>query len=271
MRHVFHAIALLALSCLTSTVAAGSEAATAATGSAATSRFTTSVLSGSASVPRLWLAQRAIDRDWGPSDDSTYRTVDVKGWKADGLALALSGAVPGAGQLYVGEGSGWLYLAGEAAGWVGRAITRRRGVSLRDDAATFVGNPTDSLSAWSFARYSFVTGGDAALLEKLWTRDRDAFYQALANDATYLPGFAGNDPTVTSDSYRTLREASQDRFRQSRYFEIALLLNHAVAAFDALRAARIHDLPLRRNVDLRVDGRWHRGEPQLRAALVGRF
>ena len=79
MRHVFHAIALLALGCLTSSVAAGSEGATAATGSAAASRLATSVLSGSASVPRLWLAQRAIDRDWGPSDDSTYRTVDVKG------------------------------------------------------------------------------------------------------------------------------------------------------------------------------------------------
>ena len=160
MRHVFHALALLALGCLTSSVAASSEVATAATGSAAASGFTTSILSGSASVPRLWLAQRAIDREWGLSEDSTYRTVDVKGWKADGLALALSGAVPGAGQLYVGEGSGWLYLVGEAAGWVGRAITRRRAVSLRDDAATFVGNPTDSLSAWSFARYSFACRHD---------------------------------------------------------------------------------------------------------------
>jgi len=103
-----------------------------ATGAELTSRLAPVTFRGSAEVPELWLAQRAIDREWGPSDDSTYRTVDVKGWKSEGLALALSSAVPGAGQIYTGEGSGWLYVVGEALGWAGRVITHHRGVQLRD-------------------------------------------------------------------------------------------------------------------------------------------
>jgi len=237
----------------------------------AASQLAPSVLRGSSSVPELWLAQRAIDREWGLSEDSTYRTVELPGWKSEGLALALSGALPGAGQIYVGENSGWLFLLGEAAGWVGRIVTVHRARELRNDAALFIGDPTDSSSTWSFARYSTASGSDAALLQQLWAQDRDAFYQALANDAGYRVGFSGPNPGDAYESFVGLRESSQDRFRQARYFEIALLLNHAAAAFEALRAARIHNLPLRRNLELQLGGRWRRGEPQLRAAIAGRF
>jgi hypothetical protein len=54
-------------------------------------------------------------------------------------------------------------------------------------------------------------------------------------------------------------------------FEMALWLNHVVSAFDALRAAHIHNLPLRRNIELQLGGRLRRGEPQFRATLVRRF
>ncbi len=242
-----------------------------ATGAELTSRLAPVTFRGSAEVPELWLAQRAIDREWGPSDDSTYRTVDVKGWKSEGLALALSSAVPGAGQIYTGEGSGWLYVVGEALGWAGRVITHHRGVQLRDQAAAFVGDPNDSTSAWSFARYSGAGGGTPTQLEQLWAGDRDSYYQALANDPIYRSGFAGADPGRTFESYRDLRVTSQDRLRQSRILEMALWMNHAVSAFDALRAARFHNLPLQRSLDLQVRGGLHRGEPQFRAALVRRF
>ena len=262
---------LLVLLVLLSADPARASVPDAGTGAAAASKLAPAVLSGASSVPRLWLAQRSIEREWGPSEDSTYKTVDVPGWKSEGLALAISGALPGAGQLYVGENSGWLYLLGEAAGWIGRTITRHRGNELRNDAAAFVGDPTDPSATWSFERYATRSGGEATALEDLWGVDREAFYQALATDPRYRPGFAGANPQATFDSYRGLRDASQSRFRQSRYFEIALLMNHAVAGFDALRTARIHNLPLRRNLDLQLGGRWRRGEPQLRAALVGRF
>jgi hypothetical protein len=235
------------------------------------SQLVPSVLHGSSEVPQLWLAQRVIEREWGPADDSTYRTVEVKGWKSDGMAMALSAALPGAGQLYVGEGSGWLFMAGEALGWVGRTVTRRRGHDLSEEAAAFVGDPTDSVSTWSFARYSDVNGGEATLLRTLWDRDRDAFYQALARDPGYRVGFAGSDPAAAYSSYRGLRQSSQDEFRRARYLEVALWLHHLYSAFDGLRAARFHDLPLRRTLDLQLGGGVHRGRPSLRAALIRRF
>ena len=242
-----------------------------ATGTELTSKLAPVMLRGSAQVPQLWLAQRSIDRQWGVSEDSTYRTIDVQGWKSEGLALALSSAVPGAGQLYAGEGSGWVYMVSEALGWAGRVITRHRGNQLRDQAATFVGDPTDSTSTWSFARYASASGGAATLLEQLWAGDRESFYQALATDLSYRPGFSGSNPSVAFESYRGLRESSQNRFRQSRVLEMALWVNHAVSAFDALRAAHFHNLPLRHTIDLQLGGGVRRGEPQFRAALVRRF
>ena len=184
-----------------------------------TSRLAPMMLRGSGQVPQLWLAQRTIDREWGPSDDSTYRTVEVQSWKSEGLALALSGALPGAGQLYTEEGSGWFYLLGEALGWAGRVVTRHKANQLRDQAAAFVVDPTDSASTWSFARYARESGSEATLLEALWVADRESFYQALASEPGYRSGFAGTNPAEAYDSYRGLHADSQDRFRQARAFE----------------------------------------------------
>lgn len=235
------------------------------------SRAAIPVLRGAADVPELWLAQRSIDREWGLAEDSTYRTLDVKGWKYEGLALSLSGVVPGAGHLYVGENSGWAYLLGEALGWAGRAVTRRRGNDLRAQAVSYVGDPTDPAAAWSFERYASSTGDNADQLRLLWDKDRDAFYELLSNDSRYRYGFSAADATTAYETYHDAHEASERRYRQARYLEIALWANHVVSAFDALRAARLHNLPLRRNLDLQLGGRVGTAGPRLRAALVTRF
>lgn len=226
---------------------------------------------GAAEVPGLWLAQRGIEREWGPAEDSVYREVEVKGWKLEGLALALSSSLPGAGQLYVGERSGWVFLAAEALGWAGRTITRRRGDALREDAIALVGDPLDPAAGWSFERYSTSTGDDADELRTLWSVDRGAFYEKLASDSRYRFGFSAGDQFGAYQDYRGLHETAQDRYRQSRYAEMGLWLNHAVAAFDALRAARFHNLPLRRQVELQLSGRARRDGGEIRAALVRRF
>jgi hypothetical protein len=230
-----------------------------AAGQEVASKLAPAILRGSAQVPELWLAQRSIEREWGPSDDSLYHTVDIHGWKSEGGAMLMSAALPGTGQLYVGESSGWFF------------ITRHDGVKLSEQAATFVGDPTDSSATWSFARYTAATGGSATQLEKLWSGDRDSYYQALASDPSYRSGFSGSDPDVTYESYRGIRENSQDRFSQSRRLEMASWVNHTLAAFDALRAAHFHNVPLRRALEIQVHGSLHHGEPQLRAALLRRF
>ena len=237
---------------------------------ALTSELAPSKLS-SRDVPELWLAQRTIDRNWGLSEDSTYKTVDVPGYKSEGWAMMMSAALPGTGQLYVGEGSGWIFLAAEVLGWTGHYLVHDRAQSLSGDAANYVGDPTDSSSTWSFARYAAATGSEATQMETLWNHDRDAFYQALASDTQFKDGFKGPDPTATYSTYQGIRQSSQDRFQQVHYLDVALLLNHVVAAFDALRAARAHNLPLQRNMDLKLGGGLSHGQPTFHATLTRRF
>ncbi|HEV2106452.1 MAG TPA: hypothetical protein VGU27_12065 [Candidatus Eisenbacteria bacterium] len=218
-------------------------------------------------VPRLWLAQRTIERHWGPSDDSTYVTVNVPDWKSEGWAMALSGAAPGAGQLYVGAGSGWWYLLGEAGGWAGRWLYRREANRYRGQAAARLGDPYDSTSAWSFQRFQARGGGDVSWLQTLWADDREGFYNAIQRGG-YTAGFSGGGPFR---SWVDLRLSADNAFRREREMDALLVLNHVLSAFDALRAARIHNLPLQPNLRLQLGERWNRGGPALRAALVESF
>jgi hypothetical protein len=227
--------------------------------------------SSAAGVPELWLAQRSIDREWGPSDDSLYRVVEVPEWKREGLAMAMSAAVPGTGQLYVGERSGWIFLVVEALGWAGRVVTRQRGDDLAAEAAALVGDPTVASSGWTFDRYQASTGRDPQELRVLWEKDRDAYYELLSRSDDYRFGFSGSDPLQSYDDYRSVHESSQDRYQRSRYADAVLWVNHVVAAFDALRAARNHNLPLRRDLELKVGGKLRPHNSELRATLVRRF
>ncbi len=217
------------------------------------------------------LAQRVIDREWGVSDDSTYREVDVPGWKSEGLALGLSGAIPGAGQLYVGDSSGWFYLLAESAGWFGRMLENRRADQRHQDLARFVGDPNNPTSGFSFAQYSSKTGDKAEDLRALWSGDRDAYYRALANDPKYIAGFTGVSPAADYGRYSDLMASHDAGLHSATILESLLILNHMVSAFDALRAARLNDLPLREQYHLELGERWRHGRPELRAAVVRRF
>jgi len=226
-----------------------------------------------ADVPELWLAQRVIDREWGASDDSTYVELELPGYKSEGWAMAMSAVAPGAGQLYVGEGSGWWFLLGELAGWGGRHLLLNKADSFSTDAANFMGDPFDSSSTWSFARYQYYTGGDVQSLQQLWTVDRDAYYTAIERDPRYLEGFAGSQPEKTFVSFRNLREKRDQSLVRARYLETAIIVNHLFAAWDAMRAARFQNLPLerRKRTQLKLGERWGDSGPELRAALVRSF
>lgn len=217
------------------------------------------------------LAQRVIDREWGISDDSTYREVSVPGWKSEGWSLGLSAAIPGAGQLYAGESSGWLYLLAESAGWVGRMLERRRADQRYDDLVRFAGDPTDSTAAFSFARFSERSGGTADALVALWSGDRNAYYRALGENPAYAAGFTGPSPTDEYTTYSNLMATHDSALHGATILEGMLILNHMVSAFDALRAARVNNIPLREQYHLELGERWRHGGPELRAAVVRRF
>lgn len=223
-----------------------------------------------AEVPGGLVAQRAIVREWGPSDDSVYVEVRIPDWKSEPRALLASAILPGTGQLYVGEGSGWIHLAAEAAGWTLRALSVRRADDREDAFVALVGDPNEGTSGWSFDRYRTATGGDVSWLQTLWASDREAFYLALARERTYDAGFRGGAED-SAERFRGLREERESSLSRVRTLEALIVAHHLVSAWDALRAARFHNLPLRRSLPVQLGGGWRDGSPVFTAALVRRL
>lgn len=218
--------------------------------------------------PELVLAQRVIDREWGPSDDSVYVEVDVPQWRSGFVAASLSAALPGAGQVYVGHRRAWMFTALEAAGWGGWWWFRHEGRRLRQDAAGLVGAPEVAASGWSFGRWSAATDGDATEIAALYAADRDAFYDTIVLDPRYLAGWETDD---THARVGALRSSSDLRLGRARAFVAGLWINHLVAAMGALRAARIHNVPLGPALGLRVDAGMRSGAPRVSMALERRL
>ncbi len=218
-------------------------------------------------APTLMFAQRVITRSWGLSEDSTYVVVDVPDWRSEGGALALSAALPGAGQLYVGEHSGYLFLLAEIAGWAAHLFLVDKAETRRDEAHRYAGDPRDPSSNWSFERWAEATDEDPTALEQLYAGDPTAFYDRIS-DPAYGAGFGSAD---AGQVYRDLAASADRRRRFARYAAVGLWLNHTVAAFDALRAARIHNLPLRRNLELRIRPSLGEGGTGFTASIEGAF
>lgn len=225
---------------------------------------------GAGDVPELVVMQRAITREWGPSDDSTYTVIEVPDYKSEGWAAVMSAVVPGAGQAYVGEKSAFFFALAEVVGWTTRAVFGSKSDDSEASAGAIAGAPTDTASAWSASRWQAATGGDPSRILELYGGDRSAYYEALANDPTYTAGWrGGGDPS--QQQFKSSYDESQDYEHKQHVAEAFLWLNHAVAAFDALRAARIHNLPLQQNLDIQLKSSWRGGKPSLRAALERHF
>lgn len=222
--------------------------------------------------PELVLAQRTIDRTWGPSDDSLYHEVSIPDWKSEPAAMALSAVVPGLGQVYVGERTGWFYTIAGAAAWFESWYNTRRGREIRDDAYAYAGVPTDSTARFSFDTWEKRTGQSSDALRALYAADRNLFYFTIARDEAYRWGWADFGYTdIQREQFIELREDSQAHMKRGRYFQAAAWIDHLVAALDGLRTARAHNLPLRQNLNLKVGGRLNRGNPVVTAALETRF
>jgi hypothetical protein len=225
----------------------------------------------SGDAPVLILAQRAIDRTWGQPEGGPP-ALPVPGMLSEGRAMALSAALPGAGQIYAGEMSGVWFALAEIAGWTTRWFYTRDAQRERDRADQFVGVPADTTSAWSFDRWQEAgSGRDPAPLEVLYAGDREAFYNLIVGDPRYLEGWAGPDQAGTRADFQHLRDLSDGGLARARASEKLIWLNHMVSAFDALRAARIHNLPLRRNLELHINSSWRGSGPTMLAVLERKF
>jgi hypothetical protein len=214
------------------------------------------------------LAQRTIERQWGPSDDSVYVQVDIPGWKSEPLAGAMSMTLPGTGQLYVGDKTGWLYLAVEASAWGGWWYYHHDSEKLDNQAVTLAGPPEVASSGWSYDRWSATTQADPGTIAALYAGDRDAYYNRIAHDPAYAAGWV--NPSTHAD-FTTLRVKSEDQLGNSRYFSAGLWINHLVSAMTALRAARSHNMELRPKLGLKVRPHMDRRGPGITMVLVQKF
>ena len=217
--------------------------------------------------PQLWLAQRTIEREWTAPDDPEALASHVAGGKSELGAASLSALLPGSGQLYVGEKSGYAFLLAEAVSWAGLLYYNHQSDDHHATVNSSLGSPADSASAWSFQRYA-TRGGDPARLEALYQADQPAFYDAIASDPRFSTGWASGAEQQQFVTQLSDAQSSQHRVNQ---FSALLWLNRVVAAADAFRAARLHNLPLQRNLELKANGGFHHGRPDLTVTLVRKF
>ena len=136
--------------------------------------------------------------------------------------------------------------------------------------------------------------GDARILGVYQQESGDVDEGDYGDDYAQEGGYEGGSPQAGSESPRTPEPAvsdaamaaaaadaekakvvqckeAQDRYQRSRYSEAVLWVNHLVAAFDALRAARNHNMPLRRDIELRVGGNLRAHNSEARIVLVRKF
>jgi hypothetical protein len=216
------------------------------------------------------LAERAIDREWGESEDSVYVEMDIPGWKSDGLAMGLSAVVPGAGQWYAGSPRWWWFATAEIVGWTAYGVNQSRADEFRSNASSFAGDPSNPASNWSFERYAQATGQDPAEVKRLYAGDREAFYDLIGKDDRALAGWAGN-PAASRDYFADQRDLSDDRLEASHWASSLLWINHMLSAWDALRAARNHNASLPQGATLRIQTGWKNGDPTMKLAIERKF
>jgi hypothetical protein len=201
--------------------------------------------------------------------------------------LLLSLVVPGSGQLVQGEKRGYLYLLAEAAFWGGFYALDHRGLDERGDYEQFADEH------WSYAAYTawYETNcveckrSDDYACRPLATHGTQEYYEDIGKYKTYWRWWHmdGDEGSIEWSEWSTLDEAVRDEYwgmrgesngdlRHARYFMMAALLNHVVAAFDAFVSARrdpeagargVSDLGLEFDVPAAGDG--------LACAVVARY
>ena len=169
-----------------------------------------------------------------------------------GRMFLLSLAVPGAGQLVQGEKRGYLYLLAELSLWGGFYALDQAGLKERGEYEAFADSRWnyDKYMEWYCAECSDTSSSyDCRPLAEYGTQE---YYEDIGKYAPYwrwwhLDGDEGDTgasaPLGPADEallneYRGMRGQSNDDLRNARYFMMAALLNHVVAAFDSFVSAR---------------------------------
>ncbi|MEP7027831.1 MAG: hypothetical protein ABI960_04475 [Candidatus Eisenbacteria bacterium] len=220
------------------------------------------LLQADSETPELVLAQRSITRDLGKRTDEVgpepeFAYVDVPGWKSPGTASLLSMALPGAGQLYAGSKSGFVFLGVEAVAVLAYVKYRGDSHEKRDQYFGYVGDPNQPGSRFSFERLAgTVSTEELERLRKIYEKDPREFYDEVSTNDVYAGGWTDPNPDIGADGARSTAQAYLDEVeslgRKSRVGLFAAIANHVAGTVDALHLARMNNLALRENLSLKV-------------------
>lgn len=166
------------------------------------------------------------------------------------IAAAMSGVLPGTGQLYVGSKRGVVYLVAEAGFLVAHVVTKRDAESLRDSylrevRANVKFDGPGSFDRWTMEDFEHATlfdnwhniyteenGQPLERVGKFYWKDREDFKDVSPASGNPLP------PSELRQVALEYRNRSNDRFKAATTFVGLLLFNHLVSAVDAMATAR---------------------------------
>lgn len=205
------------------------------------------------------LAQRAIESGRGgpkAGDTPDARVTKPTGRKSPALAGLLSAVVPGAGQAYLHNQSGYAFFGVEVAAWLAHFSLRDTGKDKEREYKRFADGH------WSFERYRDPNSGPCtadghsdrgvqdSTLVFLYDTRRDDWYEDIGKLTIYSCGW---DSPANRLFYRDLRNDSNDFLRAARYATSVILLNHIVSALAAAKGAASHNQHLTGGLELQID------------------
>ena len=214
--------------------------------------------------PELILAQRAIDRELypeapAPTDSTDFQYVEVEGWRSPVLAAGMSAILPGTGQLYTGAKRGYVFLGIQAVALYTYFHFDSKAEDNQMEAFAYAGDPSSAPSRWSFERFEQEAGqGEADRMREIYERDPSEFYSRISSDPQYFAGWAGTDEAEKVDNvagYRLLDEERIDAQRASQLGLFAAIANSVVSAVDAFRQAKLNNLEIEQDWNLRFKAR----------------
>ncbi len=203
--------------------------------------------------PTLVYAQRTIDRGIGDMPvppEEPYREMEIEGWKSPGLATGMSALLPGSGQLYSGSSRGYIFLGVEAVAIASIAAFSSKKSDTQDEYYSYVGDPYQSTSRFSFDRLAGAVGpAEVERLRVIYERDQREFYDAVTHNDTYAAGWVDANDRFDADN---LADESDRYARKAKTGIYVLIANHLVSAVDALNLARFNNIALKDNLSLKL-------------------
>ena len=174
---------------------------------------------------------------------------DIPGTKSKTLAILLSAAVPGAGEIYCGSYiKGIGFLAVETLCWVAYAHYDKEGNNIEDEFHAFADTHWNEDNYWNWiSTESGINITDEEAL-RAWEqehyshglhREKDQqYYEMIGKYDQFNIGWDDTETPFARDSqrrdfYETRRDASNKAFKKASTGQMIALGNHLLSALDA--------------------------------------